>query len=157
MKKFVKTLFLTFTLSICISTTGCNAYGTFYKLSEAYEKGFLCRDDLLNIAYYYNGEVNINDSGFVPKEVLDDQLDNSTINQIKHAHYWRIRKDYANITIDQITINSYCGTYGKNVVIRVWDKCRKIDIRTYDEYEIGNVKFLNFVNGDPFGLEVWRK
>ena len=61
MKKFVKR-FTLIVMAACMVFTGLTfagcgetVQGEFYSLQEAYDKGWLTQDDLLSIAYHYQG------------------------------------------------------------------------------------------------------
>lgn len=60
MKKMLKLLFPLFLSATIIgSLAGCKEKlptGSFYTLQEAYEKGWLTKEDLMNIAYYHNAQ-----------------------------------------------------------------------------------------------------
>ncbi len=163
------TLSKTFSSSLllinCLFFAGCNnknnnnqsQIGSFYKLTVAYNNGFLNRNDLLNIAYHYNSYSNINDSDFVPHVFSMDDLDEETITLIKKSHLKRIESDSFHPSIEDVSICNYYGTYNNIVVIRVLDKYILYDpLPPIEEYIIDGVKFLNYVEGYPSGFEVWK-
>lgn len=135
-----------------ISSCGKNyEIGQFYTLSKAFYKGYINHQDLLNIAYYYNGEKNVNED-FELKEVNQSDLDEYTINSIIYSHYEEKRED--SITIYEIEITDYYGTYNGAVCVVVFDNTL-VDILVFEEYFIDGVKFLDFVPGFPHGPEIW--
>lgn len=142
---------------ICLGCSYSRGTGKFYKLVEAYENNFITRDDLLNIAYYYNDEKNINDPDFTPKSVSMDELDKRTITEIKYTHLNRIIEEAPTASIEGIHIHKYFGSYNDYVVLLIIDDFTFADIICIDEYEIDGVKFLHFKDGYPMGIEVWTK
>ena len=72
----MKKLFVVFmSLIFIMCLAGCdkeNKVGNFHTLKEAYDKGLLNKDDLENIAYYYN-DLEMND--FNPKPKDPDVID----------------------------------------------------------------------------------
>ena len=97
--------------------------GKFYSLQEAYDNGWLTREELLSIAYYYYeekfprlggryGNEEIMDENYTPlpktPETLDEEMD------------LEIRKAYVkgNIyRVDTVEIEVYCGTYGECIAV----------------------------------------
>ena len=140
-----------FCISILSSCAKDYEIGNFYTLSKAFYKGYINHQDLLNIAYYYNGEKNVNED-FELKEVNQSDLDEYTINSIIYSHYEEKRED--SITIDEIEITDYYGTYNGAVCVVVFDNTL-VDILVFEEYFIDGVKFLDFVPGFPHGPEIW--
>lgn len=131
--------------------------GKFYKLSEAYEKKLIDREDLLNIAYYYNGKVNINDSGFVPEKTEDKLSDKTLEDMIKATHLNRIVYDTPAADIGGISVSGYFGTYNGCVVVIMRDYYNIVDPIITEEYVIDDVKFSKFADGYPAGVEIWVK
>lgn len=156
-KRFYLLLVTIFFLILASSCVKGKIEGEFYNIEDAYEQKFLTRDDLLNIAYYYNGSKNINDSDFVPKEVSINELSKSVSNSIKRTHLKRIQEYVENGKIEKVHISHYFGKYGKCIVLTIYDEYIKIDPLIVPEYVIDGVKFLNFSNGSPAGVEVFIK
>lgn len=144
-----------FCISILSSCAKDYEIGNFYTLREAFSKKYINHQDLLNIAYYYNGEKNINED-FEVKEININDLDEYTMNSIIHTHYESMKDeyDYLKIPVEEIEIAKYYGTYNEAVCV-VISGTVSCDLLTYEEYIIDDVKFINFVNGYPVGLEVW--
>ena len=73
--------------SLClVSCDKCNE-GTFYILEEAYEQNLISKEDLKNIAYYYNELV---DNDFVPTPKDPEVLDECTEKIIKKMYLKKI-------------------------------------------------------------------
>ena len=122
--------------------------GEIMRLEDAYEAGWLTRDELKNIAYYYN-YYRLDDEEFVPAPQKPYEISDGTVNSIKKAYRTQIKED-ENVPLEEIYVNRYCGTYRKYVVAEVTTYCSDILIKK--EYEIGGVTFYNF-----FILYAWRK
>ena len=160
--KRIKAFLLFGVILLSLVCAGCDnhpeqstATGKFMTLSEAYEKHYIDRADLLNIAYHYNGEENINDSDFIPRRISLTELGEATIQAIKEAHLNRIINDAPQATIEGIKIARYFGTYNNCVVLVMRDDYLIVDPLVNNEYVLDGVKFLNFVDGYPIGIEIY--
>lgn len=157
-KKIISMLSIFFVsiLSSCGENQVNYELGTFYGLSEAFRKGFLTHEDLLNIAYYYNWEKNVNED-FEIKEADVEDLDEFTLNSIIYSHYEKIKDEIPGPTNpeENIEIGRYFGTYNGNVCLLVRDDYFAVDIIVIEEYVIDGVKFLNFKDKYPMGIELW--
>ncbi len=141
---------------------GCNNQNDskcFLSLEEAYYNGYLSRSNLLNIAYYYNGKKNINDSEFEPQAISKNDLDEATVQNIKETHLKRVKKEYnvPTATIDTIKISGYFGIYKDSVVVIMSCSILKFDLSFEDEHVIDDIRFLNYRSKYPGGIEVWRE
>lgn len=147
-------------IAFIMTTTSCKQnVGQFYSLEEAYEKHLINRNDLLNIAYYWNREENINDSDFVHTEISMDDLDEETIVAIKNTSLKVLDNVYGikNGSIDHVFIEKYCGTYNGNVAIGLKTDYAAIDPITYPDYQIDGVHFLYFNLSLIHGMQIWSK
>ena len=154
MKNILKKL-SAFIIFFCLFfTVGCNnkEYGRFYSIKEAYESELIDKNDLLNIAYYYNGNKNINDVDFDIIPIDESLLTDDIEKKIKKDHLKRIEDDVIDSSIDGVYLLDYLGTYNDCHIIKVRDKYRKIDIYYEPLYIIDGVEFENF--GFP-GIEIW--
>lgn len=88
----------------CCGVAGCapRSEGIFYTLEEAYEVGWLTRDDLMEICYNRFGEVWIGESlddttwikyEYEPKDT-PSELDRSIENDIKETYYSLHKSDF---------------------------------------------------------------
>lgn len=136
-KKIVCSLLglVAFLLFLC----GCNKdVGTFYSLDEAYENGWLTKDDLMEICYYRFGEVYIGESTdsdtwvryeYNSQNTLSE-LDKTVENNIKEAYYSLHKSDFFDRDgkslggIDNLSVQ-YCGMYNNSYVVVIecslWD------------------------------------
>ena len=130
------------------------SYGTFYKLSEAYQLNYLDKNDLLNIAYYYNNE-NVNDSTFTPSNLIE--LDKDLENQIKQTYLCELIKEVSKATLDDINISAYYGTYNNCVALVIGDAYHIVDPLIEYNYTLDNVIFNTFIDGGPAGLQIFVK
>lgn len=120
--------------------TSCSNVGRLYTLEEVYNNKLIDKEDLLEIAYYYN---NVNVSGI---ELEIEQLSKSTVKQIKRAYKNEELKDLYFIDLDKIYVYKYYETYNDCKVVEVRSDYIMIDCYFYEEYIIDGVKFLNFTN-----------
>ena len=135
MKKVISILFLfVLVISIAFAFTGCGKEetGTFYTVTEAYEQGYLTREDVMSIAYYNNGGIEHNeeamDGYFKPLPISPEELSVKTEKAIKQTHFnlhWKDRDlDELEKLIGgklEITIEKYYGTYKGCVAVMVTD------------------------------------
>lgn len=111
-----KRIFIALLLGIVMifGVAGCNnepPTGTFYTLQEAYDNGFLTKEDLQAVAGYHN------------KNILCSQsLDETVAKKIKESAAFKLRNqnrpiDYAKA--DDFVILSFYGCYNGSYVIRL--------------------------------------
>ena len=105
--------------------------GVFYTMEEAYEAGYLTREDLTNIAYYHNE--------WVP---YPETLDNSIAEAIKKTQAEDLRKDVPEAKAEDIQIIKYYGEYNGNYAVMVDNPYGEYPAVIVDEWEtVGGVKF----------------
>ena len=162
MKKLFCALILTFLSSFMLfAFVGCNENESeaelppseLYRLAEAYAKGLITKDDLRNIAYYYNGEHATTD--FVPLPKNPETLSEQTIKKIKQAYYDKVFDGNSDATVDDVNIAGYYGTYNGYVIIEINASCVSGiggDPLSYPEYVIGDVIFYSYTP-----LQVWKE
>ncbi len=144
-----------FIILICLNSCFYNKekeFGKFYSLEEAVGNRLINEDDLLNIAYYFNDNKNINGENFELKIKNPSCLSDEIEKKIKQTHLERIIKENTKAKLDGIKIKEYYGTYNKCVAVFVQDNYRVIDVLIEEEYILNGVKFLNFTFP---GLEIW--
>ncbi|HIZ24835.1 MAG TPA: hypothetical protein H9812_05140 [Candidatus Gallimonas intestinigallinarum] len=130
--------------------------GNFYSLEEAYENGWLTRDDILSIAYYYNQGAEGNEAlmgeSYAPEPTAPEMLDEERANQIKRTYLNDVIA-MPEGTFEHVIIRAYYGTYHENIVIHITDDYHGYDYVSEPEYEIGGVRFYDYVGAL---LRVWR-
>lgn len=115
----------------CCGVAGCapRSEGIFYTLEEAYEVGWLTRDDLMSIAYYHNGGKQYNESimgeDYTPKPKEPQELSESTSLEIRNTAAYDYRNDKyidaPKAVAGDFKIIEYCGTYNTCVAIMMTD------------------------------------
>lgn len=156
-KRIIGLCLLLFTVLLFLSSCSFNktkSNGRFYSLEDAVENGFINKEDLWNIAYYYNGNRNVNDEIFKIKDKNPSSLSDEIKNQIKLTHLERIIKENPKTELQGIKIKQYYGNYNGYIAVVVKDSYRVIDILIEEEYIVDDIKFLNFTFP---GLEIWCK
>jgi len=122
--------------------------GRFESLEEAYNKGLLNEQDLMSIAYYH-GSLGGVIGTFIPKPKEPETLSVETLNNIRQVffktHVEPMVDDFDIVTIDDVEVLVYYGTYNGVVVVRMKDNfgspgvIRKIVIAGITfEYSSGN-------------------
>ena len=94
--------------------------GEFYSLEEAYEKGWISKNDLINIAYYKNGNKLFEEvENFTPSPKNPETLSEETENAIKETLVYITNQDNSNTkaTKNDFEIFKYYGTYNDVVAI----------------------------------------
>ena len=118
-----------------------------YSLQESYDRGYLTKEDLEQIAYYINNELS-----------YLQPLESSIEYAIKEAAAYKIRnrekEPFPDATADGFTIVEYYGNYSDSFVVRMRDDydLHPSDVSSY-WIEIGGVQF-HFVGYDR--IAVWR-
>lgn len=133
MKKGINILIVfAMALWFCIGIVGCtpNAVGTFYTIEEAYENGWLTRNDLMEVCYHRFGEVWIGESSdsntwikyeYNPQNMLSP-LEMTVENDIKETYYSLHKSEFFDQDgnslggIDDLSVQYY-GTYNNSYVI----------------------------------------
>lgn len=142
MKKTITLFLLIISVFLIQSCNNMNNLGTFYSLEEAYEMKLISKEDLINIAFYYNGEKQINDSSISIKEKI--KLTETQEQKIKNAHADRLKDITDNIDLSLVYIKEYYGQYNNCYAVYIVDYYRTIDVYTIDEYVIDGVKFKDY-------------
>lgn len=128
-------------LVICLGGLlyGCNNdEGQLYTLEQAYEQGWLSVEDLQQIADGWNGTTDTQNL---------DALSGKSQKSIKNAFKKKFnsKKEYPNITTDEVKINSYYGAFGDCIVISVVVSSNKIQFDYYfEDKEIGGIFFEDY-------------
>lgn len=133
MKKGINILIVSaMALLFCIGIPGCipNAVGTFYTIEEAYENGWLTRNDLMEVCYHRFGEVWIGESSdsytwikyeYNSQSMLSP-LEMTVENDIKETYYSLHKSKFYDQDgnslgeIDDLSVQYY-GTYNDSYVI----------------------------------------
>ena len=98
--------------------------GTFYTVTEAYELGYLTREDVMSIAYYHNGgnymNEDIMDEYYAPLPMTPERLsaedEKALINSFYNSDSWGLYED--NFTKDDISY-WYLGTHGNVIAVKI--------------------------------------
>ncbi len=105
---------------------GCGTpKGKLYTLQEAYDSGWLTKDDLMSIAYYHNGGREHNEDimteDYAPQPKTPEAIDKATEQGIKNAAAWELRNDeiepIPEAAAEGFTILEYYGSYSGCYVI----------------------------------------
>lgn len=162
MKKFLAILLLPLCCLLCAcgtaSADNLGITGEFYTVTEAYEKGYITRDDVMSIAYYHNGGRAGNESvmseDYAPQSKTPEIPDAATDKAIKTSFYtselWDSYKDY--YSYEDITYG-YFGTYGRALAIRIGVKGEAVNDSVYLQ-EIDGIK-IDYRNGKR--ISIWIK
>ena len=88
--------------------------GEFYSLQQAYEVGWLTKEDLKSIAYYHNGGIEGNEevmgADFEPQPKMPKVIDKMTELSIKQTYCNNLREE-SNAKPSGVTIERYYGAY----------------------------------------------
>ena len=142
--------------SLCL--VGCHPRyikGEILRIEETYNKGFITRNDLLNIAYYIDHEVKYNDEEFEIKKIDYEKFDENIQYSIKVATQKYIFKDEGyEPKIEDLNIVKFYGSYDKTYVIRMHDINVCVDILEMDRY-IDGVLIKSLSVGSYPGIVCW--
>ena len=133
--------------------------GTFYSLQEAYDEGLFTVQDLMSIAYYHDSLGGV-DGTFIPTPKNPEVLNAETSNEICQAFfkmYIEPNNDESNnystiVTIDEVEILVYYGTYNDAVVFRM--KANYVTPGAIREVIVGGITFTYNSGNDIF---IWIK
>lgn len=131
--------------------------GSFYSLYDAYDNGWLTKEDLMSIAYYNNrgrwGNEEIMGKTYKPAPKTPEVLSEETELKIKSTAARDFNKENnTEYTGDDFTITEYYGTYGRCIAVMVkytHSGCGPIFITV-------SVAGVNF-NIDCLFIQIWRE
>lgn len=98
--------------------------GKFYTVTEAYEKGYLTREQVMSIAYYHNGGRSHNEEIMsenyqplpqTPKKP-SEETDKFIKNSFYNSEYWN---QYSDSCTKEDIFYTYYGTYDKAIVLKI--------------------------------------
>ena len=112
-------------LGSVFAVTGCkkekNPPGEIYILEEAYENGWITREHLLSIAYYFgqkNNNEELLDENYAPIPKNPKKLSEKTALKIRKTKLYNVRKAVReSAVLSDITIKNYFGYYEGYYVI----------------------------------------
>ena len=129
--------------------------GEFYSLEKAYEKGLITKNDLMNIAYYQNGNKLFEEvENFTPSPKNPETLSEETENAIKETLVYITNQNNSNTkaTKNDFKIFKYYGTYNDIVVIMI--SSIYANYMTVVSYE--NIDGITLYYGDSNGITIWK-
>lgn len=128
-------------LAMIICIGGCNKNaGKLYTLEEAYDLNLITKDDLKNIAYYFN---KVESSDFVSKPKNPETISKKNERLIKKTYLRDVLKE-PRLSIKKVHIYEYYGTYNGCIALRITDSYNCYDYYIYEEYVIDGVSFYDF-------------
>ena len=128
-------------LILSVVLAGCNKnLGKLYTLEEAYDLNLITKDDLKSIAYYFN---KVESSDFVPKPKKPESISKRNERLIKKT-YLRDELKEPRLSIKNVHIYEYYGTYNGCIALRITDSYNRYDYNIHEEYVIGGVSFYDF-------------
>ena len=98
------------------------------------------KDDLKNIAYYYN---KLGYSEFVPKSKDPKSISKKNERLIKKTYLRDVLKE-PRLSIKKVHIYEYYDTYNGCIALRITDSYNRYDYYIYEEYIIDGVSFYDF-------------
>ncbi len=126
---------------------GCNnKIGTFYILKDAYERKLISKEDLKNIAYYYNSfdsDIDKPNIDSMPTPTYPETINKNTEKIIKKMYLEKILKDPTK-SIKGVKIYNYYGTYNESIALGITDNYHAYDYVFHDEYIIDGIIFYHF-------------
>lgn len=105
--------------------SGCKMeIGTFYTLQEAYDTGYLTKEDVMSIAYYHNGgrvyNEDIMNEDYTPIPKAPQELSENVSYKIRETVALDLRHSgIKNAEADGVNIVHYYGTYEDAVAVIV--------------------------------------
>ncbi len=111
--------------------------GTFYTLQEAYDEGWLTKEDLQNIADHFNNDTTPID---ILSTVLQGAIKEMRV-ELLHAHN---SGSMLSATKDDVTIVKYYGTYDNAIAVVITDIYSVYGQASTAEYIVEGIPFYNY-------------
>ena len=140
MKKFI---YLILVSILIISFSSCSNTSKMYSLEKAYEHNLLTKEDLWNIAYYYNDCVNASNVEY-PIKYISEKMDSQLERKIKKAYIKYNLNDILFPSVNEVNVKKYYGKYSGCHVLEMDNNYIDVDLVFYGEYEIDGIVFLNY-------------
>ncbi len=168
MKKLLSFLLVPVCLLFCAAGCGKNdektKEGNFFTVTEAYEKSYLTREQVMSIAYYHNGGRSQNEEimseDYQPLLKTPEKLSEVTevsLRQTYIDHRWKEEDLKANEELAgeklQVTIFEYNGTYGDCIAVMMTDNFTGYTCALWTE-QVGDI---NIQYSDGNGMLIWIK
>ena len=125
------------------TTVSCSNTKTLYSLEEAYENGFITKEDLWNVAYIYNNYVNASEFEYDVKENHPEPNEFLKY-KIKKEYLKEELSDLVFASIGGVNIKRYYGQYSGCYILDMDNDYVNVDLMIHDRYEIDGVVFLNY-------------
>ncbi len=112
--------------------------GEFYTVTQAYEKGYLTREQVMSIAYYNNNgcrgneEIMVEDYQPLPKipEELRKETDKAIINSFYNSQFWERYEEHFKKTD---IFYEYFGTYDNAIALKVSVNGEAVSLPMWEE------------------------
>ncbi len=155
-KALSRTTLLISLFSLCL--VGCHPRyikGELLGVEETYNKGYITRNDLLNIAYYIDNETKNNNEEFEIKEIDNKSFNEEIQYSIKVATQKYIFEDDGyEPKIEDLEIAEFFGYYDKVYVIQIRDVKVKVESIIMDRY-IDGVLIKTLARNCHPGIVCW--
>ena len=152
---------LTVILCVGASLCGCRqSAGTFLSLREAYESGYLTKEEIRSIAFHHNGgrayNEDIMDEDYAPLPMSPAELSESVALQIREDVALSLRSAQQSpvpeASADDVCIAEYCGTYGDCVAVMT----KNVYVMYTDAEWCDEVAGVSIYYSDGNSLKIWR-
>ena len=154
LKKYISILLFS------LSLISCGPYyvdGKIIDLEEAYKKSLITKNDLLNIAFYVNGEKNLNQEEYELQELDYSLLDKSIQDSIKFSvSKFLLNSNDVESKPEDFTIMDFFGVYNNVYVVNIDYLYVSVDI-LYPDETISGIYFKNFYSSSYPGIVCWIK
>ena len=159
MKKISKILIALLLVIVALfGITGCNGTvyysetvkGSLYTFQQAYDMGYLTREDVMSIAYYYYDGRKYNEGimseDYAPQPKIPEEINKNMAAEIKQA-YLEQKAEFPEGDKDLVHISYYYGTYNGNIAVSIHSSYVCFDPIIEEEFYLGGVLFKNFWPG----------
>ncbi len=127
MKKLLSFLLVPVCLLLCAVGCGKNDEkledGKFYTVTEAYESGYLTREQVMSIAYYHNGgrehNEDIMSESYQPLPKAPEKLSEVTDKAIRKNYLEIYLTQEEEATLSDVKLEEYNGTYNDCVAVMI--------------------------------------
>ncbi len=116
----------------------------FYTVEKAYWDGIITFDELLSIAYYYNGKVNY--SNYEVKKSTDFSLGETIMQEIREDYASYMQSKGYGLFANQVLIKKSYGNYRNYTALWIEDCLYDYDKENIERYSINDVIFANYTH-----------
>ena len=131
--------------------------GHFYGVEEAYNLGYISKEDLYDLSFYYNHPSKEDYETYNKPILTVEDIDKTIVPSLKNTYIEEYCERYGgNPSPDDVRIIRYYGKYNNLYAVRMILSYIIIDPIYQPIYYIDGVQFNYFVNSVETGIALWK-